>query len=100
MSRRGRRLLEAVDGQIAELTALFADRDESALTLACPGREKLGDGTVAACALHTAASYQRIGTFLQGHGAGSRGGHYGATDVDLQSLLDRLTAGRSALDLL
>jgi len=35
------------------------------LSLRCPGREKLGDGTVAALALHTADSYLRIAGFLQ-----------------------------------
>jgi hypothetical protein len=35
------------------------------LSLLCRGREKLGDGTVAALALHTADSYVRIAGFLQ-----------------------------------
>jgi hypothetical protein len=52
------------------------------LSLPCPGREKLGDGTVAALALHTADSYLRIAGFLQATGqmaganAGARQGRH------------------------
>ena len=65
MSERGTQLLETADGQISELIGLFSLRGEAALSLSCPGREKLGDGTVAALALHTADSYLRIAGFLQ-----------------------------------
>src|ERR1700730_12292096 len=65
MSARGIQLLEAANGQISELIDLFSTRGESALRLPCSGREKLGDGTVAAVASHTAGRYQRIATFLQ-----------------------------------
>jgi hypothetical protein len=85
MSDRGTQLLQAADSQITELTALLGARDEAALSLPCPGREKLGDGTVAACAAHTAEDYLRIAAFIAGedhedhapvtHGAGRRDPH-------------------------
>jgi hypothetical protein len=65
MSARGIRLLEAANGQISELIDLFSTRGETALGLPCSGREKPGDGTVAAVASHTAGRCQRIATFLQ-----------------------------------
>jgi hypothetical protein len=68
MSERGIQLHETADAQISELIGLFSTRSEAALSLPCPGREKLGDGTVAALALHTADSYLRIAGFLQATG--------------------------------
>lgn len=65
MSERGTHLLERADRQINELIALFSRRSEVAFRLPCPGREKLGDGTVAALALHTADNYLRIAGFLR-----------------------------------
>ena len=82
------------------------------MRLPCPGREKLGDGTVAACALHTADSYHRIAGFID---AQSQGGHhrtagllhghderphqddYSTENIDLQALLDKLRTAQSAL---
>jgi len=85
MSDRGAQLMQAADSQITELTALLGARDEAALSLPCPGREKLGDGTVAACAAHTAGNYLRIAAFIAGedhedhapvtHGPGRRDPH-------------------------
>ncbi len=65
MSERATRLHQLADGQLSELTDLLSVRAEAALRLACPGREKLGDGTVAACASHTADNYVRIAAFLR-----------------------------------
>ena len=39
--------------QINELIDLFSRRGATVLSLTCPGREKLGDGTVASLALQT-----------------------------------------------
>jgi hypothetical protein len=64
MNERGPQLLETSDAQINELTRLLSRHDEAALSLTCPGREKLGDGTVAALALHIADNYLRIAGFL------------------------------------
>jgi hypothetical protein len=65
MSERGIQLLDTADGQISELIGLLSAQGEAALSLPCPGREKLGDGTVAALASHTAGNYLRIAGFLQ-----------------------------------
>jgi hypothetical protein len=82
MTERGKRLYAIADQQITELTDLIQTLDEPALHLPCAGREKLGDGTIAACAQHTAHNYQRIGTFVATtdrmtarHATGQRGGH-------------------------
>jgi hypothetical protein len=39
--------------------------DDATLRLPCAGREKLGDGTVAASVQHTARNYARIADFVQ-----------------------------------
>jgi hypothetical protein len=65
MTERGKQLHATADTQIAGLIALISTLDEATLRLPCPGREKLGDGTIAAAARHTADNYQRIATFVQ-----------------------------------
>jgi hypothetical protein len=65
MTERGTQLHAAADAQIAELIGLMSTVDAASLRLPCPGREKLGDGTVAASARHTAGNYQRIAAFVQ-----------------------------------
>ncbi len=134
MSERGIQLLRQADSQMGELIGLVTARGQASLSRPCPGREKLGDGTVAACALHTADNYLRIAGFLQaasempspdagaahgrhqiprfllghgprgdaesGHDQGTHGGDYTAENVDLDGLLERLSAGRAALSLL
>jgi len=65
MSERGNQLFETADGQISELMRLVSRVGETRLSLPCPGREKLGDGTVGALASHMADSYLRIAAFLQ-----------------------------------
>jgi hypothetical protein len=104
MGDRGAQLLEIADGQISELAGLLSTRGNGVLTLPCPGRGKLGDGTVGATALHTADSYRRIAAFLQetvdaptsSHPA-SHGRHYRADNVDLNRLLERLSEAQGAL---
>jgi hypothetical protein len=59
LNERGNQLLETANRQISELIGLISTRGEAALRLPCPGRKKLGDGTVAACALHTADNSRR-----------------------------------------
>jgi hypothetical protein len=68
MSERANQLFETADGQLRELIGILGARDGDALRLPCPGREKMGDGTVAACAAHTADRYQRIAEFLASAG--------------------------------
>ena len=65
MSERGNQLFETADGQTSELMRLVSRAGETGLSLPCPGREKLGDGTVGALASHMADSYLRIAAFLQ-----------------------------------
>ncbi len=82
MSERGIKLLETADGQISELTDLPSARGAMALSLPCSGREKLGDSTVAALALHTGDNYLRIAGSLKtasqihrAHGGAGHDGH-------------------------
>jgi hypothetical protein len=115
MNERGTQLQETANSQISELIDLISARGDGALRLPCPGREKLGDGTVAACAMHTADNYHRIAGFLQGqrggghtriakflhrHGEDKHQDNYRADNIDLPVLLDRLSAGRAALSVL
>jgi hypothetical protein len=65
MTERAERLHSTATGQIEQLSALVASIDQAALRLPCPGREKLGDGTVGALVSHTADNYQRIAGFVQ-----------------------------------
>jgi hypothetical protein len=82
MTERGKQLHATTDEQIAELINLISALDEGSLRRPCPGREKLGDGTVGASARHTADNYQRIAAFVQtsdrmsgAHGPAQHGGH-------------------------
>jgi hypothetical protein len=98
--QRGTRLQDTADRQISELIRIFSARGEAVLKLSCPGREKLGDGTVAACASLTVESYERIASFLRGRDHGGHNGDHRVETTDLQGLLDRLSDGRTALSLL
>jgi hypothetical protein len=64
MTERANQLHLTADRQISELLGFISTLDEAGSRRPCPGREKLGDGTVAACARHTADNYQRIADFL------------------------------------
>lgn len=126
MSDRGAQLLKTADAQIGELVKLISERAETDLRLPCPGRERLGDGSVGACAAHAAANYLRIVAFVKGeeqppdgHAEGARPhriprflrarGHAGGPDhgrhraavgiqrVGRESVLEQLSGGRQAL---
>ncbi|MGH2862066.1 MAG: hypothetical protein ACRDLT_11260 [Solirubrobacteraceae bacterium] len=82
MTERAEHLRATADEQITDLIGLLSTADEATLREPSPSREKLGDGTIAALAAHTADHYQRIGAFMTtseqmsaGHGPGQRGGH-------------------------
>jgi hypothetical protein len=82
MTDRAKELHLIADRQIAELLGLISTLDEDSARAPCPGRQKLGDGTVAACVRHTADNYQRIAAFITtsdqmsaGHGRSQHGGH-------------------------
>jgi hypothetical protein len=82
MSERGIELHQMADGQISELIGVLSGRGEAAMSLPVPGSEKMGDGTIAACALHTADRYQLIAGFLEAAGqllSGPRRGEPGAS---------------------
>ena len=130
MSERGTQFFQMADGHLCELIDLLSTRDEAVLSLRCPGREKLDDGTVAACASHTADNYLRIAAFLRGedhqtathddrersphhipsllrgrgHGSGrdqhEHSAPHNAEDIGREELLERLSAGRDALSVL
>lgn len=82
MTERGQELHATADRQIVALLDIMSTLDEATLRLPCPGREKLGDGTIAASARHTAENYQRIAAFVQtsdrmsgAHALTPNGGH-------------------------
>lgn len=97
MNEPGRRFADA-DQQIGELIALLASIDDPRrLHAACPGRERLGDGTIAAVCSHVADVYARIAEFIAtGHSrAPAPHGHSPTLAVD--EIITRLTAAREAL---
>lgn len=65
MSERGEQLHATTQDQLGGLIGLVMTLDDTTLRLRCPGREKLGDGTIAASAQHTADNYQRIANFVE-----------------------------------
>jgi hypothetical protein len=65
MSDRASHLHATVEQQITELTLLVRNLDPDQARLPCPGREKLGDGTIGAIVQHTASNYVRIAAFVQ-----------------------------------
>jgi hypothetical protein len=126
VSDAGHRLNTTANVQISELIDLLSTREEADLSLPCPGRAKLGDGTVAACASHAADNYLRIAAFLDSaqktstahgqsgaphrtpssltardHANGRVHGEHGvahtAKQVDRRGLLQRLSAASNAL---
>jgi hypothetical protein len=127
MSERATQLFQTADRQIADLIALLGAADDPALHAPCPGREKLGDGTVAAVAMHTADNYHRIAEYLGtdaqsgdrkpdrrhrvpvfggahslrgGHGHTGGAGEYRSETIDPRSLLERLERARARLSAL
>jgi hypothetical protein len=82
MTERAHELWATADRQIRELAELLSTLDQAALDRPCPGREKLGDGTIGAAARHTTDNYQRIAAFVQtsdqmsaAHQPAGHGGH-------------------------
>jgi hypothetical protein len=82
MTERAQELSTTADRQMVELIDLLSTLDQAALDRSCPGREKLGDGTIGAAARHTADNYQRIAEFVEtsdrmstAHQPAAHGGH-------------------------
>jgi hypothetical protein len=104
MSRRAQQLHKTADGQIAELTERLSTVGTEGLTRPCPGREKLGDGTIGAVAAHTTDNYHRIARFVaairdagEQHQPDQHGDGYHAPKIKLDVLLARLATARDAL---
>jgi DinB superfamily len=124
MSQRATQLFQTADDQISDLIALLDAADDAALRAPCAGREKLGDGSVAAVAMHTADNYHRIAEYLDagaqsghrtpdrrhripmfggahnrrgGHGHSSGAGDCRSDKIDPRALLERLDTARARL---
>ncbi len=65
MTERGQELSAIADGQVVNLIDLLSTLDQAALRRPCPGRDKLGDGTIGAAAWHTVDNFTRIAGFVQ-----------------------------------
>jgi hypothetical protein len=87
MSERASKLRTTADAQIAELISRLSIAGEAALRLPCPARDKLGDGTIGACAQHTADNYRRIAKFLGGPATAGEAGTRDATRQPISRLL-------------
>jgi hypothetical protein len=104
VSERGEQLHAVVDAQLAELLDLVRALSPPRARLPLPGREKLGDGTVGAVAIHTAGNYRRIAVFVSGLGGhtgdspGQHSGGFGGDAVDLPALTAMLAATRAELN--
>jgi hypothetical protein len=111
MTERAQRLYAMADRQIAELIALLETAEEATLQRPCTGREKLGDGTIAALLGHTADNYQRIAAFFttrermstvhtqpqHAHVLGQHDNQYSAENLDVDLLVQQLSDTRAAL---
>jgi hypothetical protein len=103
MSTRARRLLQEATQQIDTLADGLARAGDAALAWPCPGRGKLGDGTIGAVAKHTTDNYHRVAAFVRATASAGPKPHapgYRAEDVDLGALLGRLEAAKDALAVL
>lgn len=102
MSDRASQLSRTADRQISQLIDIFSANTEAVLQLPCPGREKLGDGTVAACAQHTIDTYHRLAAIAPHGNSETTTGHshdmrYSAENVSLPALLAQLSAARGVV---
>jgi hypothetical protein len=106
MSVRARQLYVTAESQIAALAVRLSQAGAPRLSEPCPGRQKLGDGTIGTVAAHTAENYHRIASFI----AGTRDDHmphvppqhhrHRASEADFDALLARLESARRALALI
>jgi hypothetical protein len=107
MTARANELHATADRQIGELIGLVSTMDEATRRRPCPGREKLGDGTVGASARHAADNYGRIAAFVQtrdltsrAHVPAQQGEHqdqYTADALDVDVVVRQLSAARGTL---
>jgi hypothetical protein len=73
MTARAEELHSRAAAQIGRLIDLAADLDDADLRRPCPGRNKLGNGSVGTVIAHTTDNYQRIAAFVAAYGEGSEG---------------------------
>ena len=66
MMQRAEDLHATARQQIDQLQAIARAQSVETLQRPCPGRMKLGDGSLGAVILHTIENYQRIGNFAAG----------------------------------
>lgn len=104
MSLRAQRLHDAADSQVAQLAELLAGLGDTRLRRPCPGRARLGDGSVAAVALLTTGSYEQIAEFVTVARTGAAPRRtdrhreiHSATAMTADALVARLAAAREAL---
>ena len=104
MSLRAQRLHQAADSQVAQLAELLAGLGDAGLRRPCPGRARLGDGSVAAVALLTTGSYEQIAEFVTAARPASAPRRadrhrelHSATTTTVDALVARLSAAREAL---
>jgi hypothetical protein len=64
MAARAEVLHRKAVGQVDTLIELVSDFDDGDLRRPCPGREKLGDGSIGTLIAHTADNYLRIAALL------------------------------------
>src|SRR4051812_40243096 len=68
MTVRAEELHSKADLQIGRLIDLTSSVDDAGLRRPCPGREKLGDGSVGTLIAHTGDNYLRIAAFVATEG--------------------------------
>jgi hypothetical protein len=100
MEGRGGALLSTAQTQLSDLIRTLQGREDSALKLPCPGRGKLGDGTVGAIVLHIADSYRRIAGFVRGREMDGHGRAHRHEHVSVDDVLERLSGAMDALAVL
>jgi hypothetical protein len=98
MAARAEALHSKATEQLDTLIEFVSGLDDADLRRPCPGREKLGDGTVGTLVAHTATNYQRIAAFAVGAEVEARHGHLAtAGGGEADELRDRLASARRDL---
>jgi hypothetical protein len=93
MTPRAEALHSTATGQVDTLIEFVAGLDDADLRKPCPGREKLGDGTVGTLVAHTTANYLRIASFAGGTEVEGRHGHLAAAGGgEADALRDQLVS--------
>jgi hypothetical protein len=99
MAARAEALHSKAAAQVDTLIEFVSDLDDSDLRRPCPGREKLGDGSVGTLVAHTATNYQRIAAFAAGAEVEGRHGHLAAAGGgEADALREGLASARRDLN--